>query len=283
MAATGIALALALADTGLIRAPAFAILAFAWIGAGLLVPMLAYLLLSSALSSDAPAQSTHPGSELPGWEAVMIQMSFAGLGLALAVALPLYLLKHWSSAFTGRLGDRTSAPGPAALVAMSAAVLVAAVQGFWAAGGRWGLAHPAARELDWSLQLGNGAGWALLGAGGVWMLARRRPSSVPVWLPLAITWVVSGFLVCWSAWRLPFVVLAAHGITGGTVWPEQLLVEAVVCLLSIVAGAAMVLTTRTASGGRVGVRRARQPKGRSPGRRFSSHCSDATFCGGDPS
>jgi hypothetical protein len=246
MAATGIALSLALADTARVRAPAVAILTFAWIATGFLVPMLPYLVLSSALSSDdapAPAQTGSAGSELPGWEAALIQVSFGGLGLALAVALPLYLLKHWPDAFTGRLGDRTGSLRPTAAVAISAAVLVGAVRCFWEAGGQFGLARPQARDLDWYLQTGNSACWTLLGAGCVWMLVRRRPARVPLWVPMTITWVVSGFLVAWNVWRLPFILfVAVDGFPDGVVWPEQLLVQAVISLFSILAGATMLVT-----------------------------------------
>jgi hypothetical protein len=249
MAAVGIALALALADTPRVRAPAVAILSFAWIGTGFLVPMLPYLVLSSALSSQAAApaqtqaQNGSTGAELPGWEGALIQVSFAGLGLALVIALPLYLLKHWPGALSGRLGDRAGALHPAARVAISAAVLVGAGQCFWAVGGRLGLVRPQARDLDWYLQNGNAAGWALLGAGCVWLLARRRPSRVPLWVPMTITWAVSGFLITWSVWRLPFIVfLAVDGFPDGVVWPQHLLVETVICLLSILAGAGMLLT-----------------------------------------
>jgi hypothetical protein len=251
MAVTGIALAVALADTARVRAPAFAILTFAWIATGFLVPALPYLVLSSVLSSDAPApaQAGSSGAELPGWEAALIQLSFGGLGLALAIALPLYLLKHWPKAFTGRLGDRTGSLRPTAVLAISAAVLVGTVQGFWALGGQLGLAHPQARDLDWYLQTSNSTVWTLVGAGCVWMLARRRPAGLPLWVPVTITWAVSGFLVAWNVWRLPFIVfLAVKGFPDGVVWPMQLAVEAVICLFSILAGVTMLLTNLSGAG-----------------------------------
>jgi hypothetical protein len=247
MAAAGIALALALAEFRGFRLPAFVVLAFAWISCGFLVPMLPFLAVSSALAGHSTGQSAETTSTAaPGWEMILIQLSFAGLGLGLAIALPLYLLNRWPRALLGRLNETAGSPrrpGGVATVAMGAAAAVGAVQCYWAAGGRFGLAHPDSRELGWHLLISNSAFWALLGAASVWTLTQYRSRRLPLWIPMTLTWMTSGFLVAWSAWRLPFVIyLASAGFPDGDVWPEQLGLEAGLCLLSIMAGTAMLLT-----------------------------------------
>jgi hypothetical protein len=90
-------------------------------------------------------------------------------------------------------------------------------------GGTVGLGHPSARELSWYLQVGNTGIWSPAGAWGIWVVARGRPA-VPVWLPIGVSWLVSGFLVAWGGWKLPFAVLQFLGVDVGTVWPERLVV-----------------------------------------------------------
>jgi hypothetical protein len=250
MAATGIALAVAIARPWGRRIPATPLLAAAWAGAGLLVPMLPYLALTSLFADDA-ATDTATAPMMPGWEAALITVSFAGLGLGLAVAVPLYLRDRWPGAFRGRLGELPGAPpgafpGTAAVAAVVAGAAVGALALAWTAGSTAGLAHPEARTTSWHLLTGTTAAWALAGAASLWALARRRPARLPLWAPVAVTWVATGMLAAWSAWKLPLLAaLAANPDLAGP-WPEDLAVAASQLVLGILAGGAGLLALRAA-------------------------------------
>jgi len=266
MAATGIALALALARPWGARLPAPPLLALAWIGSGLLVPMIPYMLVSTVVDALSPATAGPPGEAaggagavMPAWEGALIEVSFAGMGLGLAVALPLYLRQRWPHMFRGRLapgvpdpspagapggaanGPRTSRPRRLVVLAVSAAVVVALLNIAWVAGDALGLTQPEAHNLDGRLLAGNTALWALTGAWGAWSLAGNRPPRCPVWLPVTLVWVTSGLLVAWNCWRLPVVALLAAD-PGSRPWLEQPGALAAQAGLSIVAGGAMVAT-----------------------------------------
>ncbi len=246
MAAGGIALALALVQPWGERIPAFVVLSGAWIGCGFLVPMLAYATVDTLLSagSETPAGQA---SVMPGWEYSLIQVSFLGMGVGLAVAVPLYMRARWPAAFVGRIGTEATAVPPnwssrraAALIAMVGAFVVGVLHLYWAMGGTIGLGHLAAREATWYLQTGNTGIWSLAGAWAGWIVARGRPA-VPLWIPVGLSWLVSGFLVAWGVWKLPFAVVQILGVDVGAVWPERLSVAIAQMMLGVVAGVGMLL------------------------------------------
>jgi hypothetical protein len=150
LAAAGILLCLGLARPWGRRIPAVVVLVPSWIGAGLLVPMIPFIVVSSALQalagSGTDAGGTDPAAA-PGFEDILIQTSFAGLGLCLAVVLPLYLRERWPAGFVGRLDHRRRASAPAAAAGLIGALAVAAVSVYWVAGGTLGLTHPGQRAL----------------------------------------------------------------------------------------------------------------------------------------
>jgi hypothetical protein len=246
MAATGIALAVALARPWGRRIPAAPLLTVAWIGAGFLVPMLPYLALT-ALVADGATTEGPTGPTMPGWEAALITASFAGLGLGLAIAVPLYLRDRWPVAFHGRLGSLpATAPGVTATVAVVATAASGVLTLAWAAGATPGLAHPEARSGGWHLLTGTTAGWALAGAAALWLLGRRRPARLPVWAPVAVAWTASGMLAAWSAWKLPLLAALAANPGLAEPWPEDLAVAAVQHVVGVVAGVAGLLALRAA-------------------------------------
>jgi hypothetical protein len=216
LAAAGILLALAL---GRRRAtgPARPLLVVSWIGSGLLVPMLPFMVVTSHLAGI-------------GWEGALLTVSFFGTGLALAVAVPLYLRERWPGVVL-----RPVPRDRAAVLAMAAAGSVSLSELYWAAGGTLGLAHPAARDGDWRLLTGNTALWSLAGLGAVAALTGDRQ---PRWIAVAVAWVSSGLLFAWSAWKLPLTWYLAAG-DANTVWPEQLAAAAAQDAAGVVAGLAM--------------------------------------------
>jgi hypothetical protein len=246
MAAAGIALALALIRPWGERIPAFMVLSCAWVGGGFLVPMLPYAVVDTFISAGGDA-SGHEAPLMPAWEYSWLQVSFLGMGVGLAVALPFYLLARWPAAFDGTIGDdATAVPSTrvfrsrAALIALVGALVIGVLDLYWAVGGTAGLGHPSARDLSWYLQVGNTGIWSLVGAWGIWVVARGRPA-VPVWIPVSASWLVSGFLVAWGGWKAPFAVLQIFGVDVGTVWPEQLGVALAQFMLSVVAGGGMLI------------------------------------------
>ncbi|WP_225794683.1 hypothetical protein [Streptomyces aculeolatus] len=241
MTAIGIALALALVRPWGMRIPGRPVVFCAWTGAGFLVSILPYAVLTTLLDAGGgdPPDDGGDGAAMPGWVGALIQFGFVGMGLGLAVALPAYLRRRWPEAFAGRVGDgtRTALPWPAV-----AAAAVGLGWLYWAAGGTWGLARPDERGTDWRLLTGLGAGWALAGAAAALALARARPAGLPRWLPLAAGWLGSGSLFAWSGWKLPVTLVVALARPGGAAPPEAPAVAAVLHLAAVVAGAGLLRT-----------------------------------------
>ncbi|MGW4383944.1 hypothetical protein [Kitasatospora sp. NPDC004531] len=248
MAGAGIVMALALVRPWGMRIPGPLVAFAAWVGSGFLVAMLPYAALASLLGgSDGAQPSGSDDQSMPGWEAVLIEISFVGMGLGLAVALPAYLRRRWPDAFTGRArGNGEAGPGRA-LWAVGVAVAVGAAWLYWAAGGPAGVAHPSARDGNWHLLNGVCGLWALTAAAATWAVGRGRPVRLPRWVPLAFGWLGTGSLFAWSAWKLPltsYVALAGHT---DALPPESLAVAAVLHAAAVLAGAAMALTLVRAS------------------------------------
>ncbi|GAA2415994.1 hypothetical protein GCM10010191_27960 [Actinomadura vinacea] len=241
MAATGVALGLALAQRWGRRLPAVPVLFFSWVGAGLLVPMLPYTVIRGVLDAlgTGPGGGGDDGSgSAPTWETVLITIGFAGMAVGLAVALPIYLRERWPRAFTGRVGDAQVRSSPLVTAAMAAAVGLGLLWSYWALGGALGL-DPAHRDqLDLNGRLMNaGSGlWALLGAWSVRVLTRRRPAGLRSWIPMALAFGASGSLFAWAGWKLPVVLLRP----GGFVTAEYPVVAAGQHALSVAVGLALM-------------------------------------------
>ncbi|RKN43837.1 hypothetical protein [Streptomyces hoynatensis] len=242
MAATGVVLALALVRPWGLRIPAVPLLFCGWVGAGFLVAMLPYAVLSSLLwPSGGSAEES--GASAPGWEEALIQTSFVGTGLCLAVALPAYLRRRWPRALGGRLGDgavtTAGAVGRRWVFALGLALGVGWL--YWAAGGTAGLAQPGDRNAEWRLITAVFALWATVGSLAAWAAARGRPGRLPRWVPTALGWLGSGSMFAWSAWKLPFTGYAAIAGRGpDSVMPENLAVAAAVHVLAVATGALLL-------------------------------------------
>ncbi|MGG2461126.1 hypothetical protein ACO0M4_15095 [Streptomyces sp. RGM 3693] len=249
MAALGIVLALALVRPWGMRIPGRPLAFCAWTGAGFLVSVLPYFVLSAVLRLPSAPGEPGGGGEpaMPGWEAVLIQCSFVGTGVGLAVALPAYARRRRPELFAGRVGDgaaRTGVAWPAVVGAVIGAVWL-----YWALGGSWGIDHAARWNGDGYLLMGLGALWALVGSAAVWTLERARPVRLPRWLPLALGWLGSGSLFAWSAWKLALTVFVALAEPADALPPENLAVAGVLHCAAVLAGAGMarrLVRSRTA-------------------------------------
>ncbi|MGW6979222.1 hypothetical protein ACWGE1_07215 [Streptomyces sp. NPDC054932] len=247
MAAIGIALGLALVRPWGMRIPGAAVVFCAWVGSGFLVSILPFAVLGSLLDAGGPpaggadpaAPAAPADPAMPVWEGVLVQFSFLGMGLGLALAVPAYLRRRWPQAFAGRVGD---GPRTAPLWAAALGTAVGLAWLYWAAGGTVGIARPAERITDWYV-LGAVSGfWALAGSVAAGMIARTRPARLPRWLPLVFGWVGSGSLFAWSGWKLPITLYMAWAEPVGAGRPEEPVVAMVLHLCAVVAGAAMLRT-----------------------------------------
>ncbi|MFV0131444.1 hypothetical protein ACLGI4_27665 [Streptomyces sp. HMX112] len=239
MAGVGVALALALVRPWGNRAPGPLVAFCAWTGSGFLVSILPYAVLSTLLGAvrgDAAGTSGDDAPALPGWEGALIQVSFVGTGLGLALALPAHLRRRWPEVFTGRAGDGDGRVPWAAPVA----AVVGLVWLYWAVGGTWGIARPAERHIEGHLLTGLGACWALAGSAAVRALARARPTRLPRQSLLALGWLGSGSLFAWSGWKLPLTLFVALTHPSDATPPENLAVAAVLHLAAVVAGIGML-------------------------------------------
>ncbi|MFF4159393.1 hypothetical protein [Streptomyces sp. NPDC001678] len=239
MAGIGITLALALVRPWGMRAPGWLVAFCAWTGAGFLVSILPYAVLSTLLDAghDGATNSGGDDSAMPGWEGALIQFSFIGMGLGLALALPAYLRRRWPEAFTARVGDDSRAAVP---WAAAVAAVVGLVWAYWAVGGTLGVAHPAQRDTNGYLLTGLGALWALAGSAAVRVLARQRTTRGSHRLLLALGWLGSGSLFTWSGWRLPITLFVALAHPDDVTQPENLAIAAVLHLAAVVAGVGML-------------------------------------------
>ncbi|GGX42965.1 hypothetical protein [Streptomyces noursei] len=262
MAGIGIALSLALVQPWGMRIPGRLVAFCAWTGAGFLVSILPYAVLSAVLDAGHGGAPNSGGddSAMPGWEGALIQFSFVGMGLGLALALPAYLWRRWPEAFTARVGDDS---GRAAPWAAAVAAVVGLVWAYWAVGGTLGVAHPAQRDTNGYLLTGVGALWALAGSAAVWMLAQQDPTRGPHRLLLMLGWLGSGSLFAWSGWKLPITLFVALAHPHDVPLPEDPAVAAVLHLAAVVAGVGMLRS--------LVVSRPRTPAGTSP---TSLHASE---------
>ncbi|MEV4893201.1 hypothetical protein AB0K48_27840 [Nonomuraea sp. NPDC055795] len=231
MSLAGVALGLALAQRWGRLIPGPPVLFFAWVGAGFLVPMIPYGIVSVLLSPDGGDVA------MPGWETIGIGVGFAGMAVGLAVALPIYLRERWPQAFLGRLGELPGTGRRARaflLIGLMAGAGLGLLWGYWALGGSLGLdpAHIGRETLDSLLMRGNWGAWALLGAGCGWSLVAARPSRLPLRVPMALTFLASGSLFAWGCWKLLWSVVRP----GGFVTPEYPVVAVTEHALSVCAG-----------------------------------------------
>ncbi|GAA2407627.1 hypothetical protein [Streptomyces coeruleofuscus] len=242
MAATGIAVALALVRPWGMRLPGAPLAFCAWVGTGFLVPVLPYAVLSPLLGSadGNPKSEGDAGPSMPGWEAALVQIGFVGMGLGLAIAPPTYLRRRWPDAFTGRLGDGgVGTPRVPPWMAVVGAT-VGLIWLYWAAGGTAGVIHRGERDLAWHVLSGVFGLWAFVASAATWAAVRGRPARVPRWGPMVLGWLGSGSLFAWSGWKLPFTLYLAVAQPADAALPESLALAALLHFAAVWTGAAML-------------------------------------------
>ncbi|SDS48180.1 hypothetical protein [Actinopolymorpha singaporensis] len=253
MSGSAIMLGLALGQRWGLRLPAWSLLLPAWVGMGFLCSMLPLIPVFAVLP-DAGADPGGPKLPMATWEVGMISVSFAGFGLGLAVAVPLYVRERWPALFArryagqaGRSADTARAGGPdharhlrlsLARAATAVCALLAVAQAYWAFGGTLGLdPHAlAGRDLRWHLLTGSSGCWALVAAWGARSLGRHR-GGPPSRVALLLTWVASGALFAWSSWRAAFVFAVPSAYSA----PEYPAVQALGNHLGALAGLTILI------------------------------------------
>lgn len=269
----GLLLVLALTRPWARRVPAWLLLFPVWVGTGLLFRVVAGTVLMTLFARPSQASGSLGGFQ--PWVFVMVYASFAGQGVALAVAFACYVRARWGRLLgerTGQVVARRAARSRSWLDSHLAgmaeamagmAVAVAAVFCYWAAGGSFGLSgaqpHPSC-----ALQTARTAG-AVITVAGLLGLAGRWGNQTRFWLPAALAWVGSGSLAAFDGLELILNQLMSGTGASGSGWSladTVLVIEVVIGVLCAAVGA--IAVTAAATDDRpahlVGRQRARQDR-----------------------
>ncbi|MER7462675.1 hypothetical protein [Streptomyces sp. NPDC097981] len=198
------------------RVPSWLLTVPVFIATGLLVPIVvgfpAQLLIRAVgLGPDAAAQAAKEPF-LDPWVFNVVYGGFIVQAIALAGLFVPYARQRWGTRWQGVLGERLPSPtGVVAGAAAATAVVVAAVQLFWAFGGTAGLS--ASRIAQFSPEVGvvsaTHAICALVAGAGAVNLARGGARRAR-WA-LAVAWTGSAAAASWGLWLL----IASAGADGG--------------------------------------------------------------------
>ena len=258
---TGLALVLALTRPWSRRVPVWLVLVPVWVGTGLLFEISVGAVLVGLFSSSSQTADASTGIE--PWVFVLVYTSFAGQGVALAIAFACHVRARWGQLLGARTADvlpqrtararsraeRHLAQNAEVIAALAAAVAFPFV--YWTAGGSFGLSsaqpHPEA-----GLQASRVIG-ALVAAVGLLGLAGRWGSQRRFWLPVTLTWLGSGALVAFDGLNLALNRLfALFGVdTAQSDWSPidtALVVKVVIGLVAAAIGALAVMAAARGSG-----------------------------------
>jgi hypothetical protein len=240
------------------RLPAWLLLFPVWVGTGLLFDVA----VGSALVGLESTQSNGSGMNTGGiepWVYVLVYASFAGQGVALAIAFACHVRARWGALLGRRTGDvvggiRAGARSwpekhlaQLAQVTAMLALVTAAVAAYWAAGGSVGLS--AQQEPPSSaMQLARVAG-VITAASGLLALAGRWGTRTRFWVPAGLTWLGSGAMAAFDTFTLGLNGLfAAFGDMGsGYDWSGADAVVVVKITLGLLAAAIGVVALVTAA------------------------------------
>ena len=239
VALVGILLGMALSRPWGERLPAWAVIVPAWVGTGLLVPM---VVLAPVLGPAAVVRDEAIGAPATwAYEQIFVIVSLVGIGLGLPIALAGYAKARWLEALGGPI-DCGELPGhtrqlqvPLARIVAVGSVLLGLTKVYWALGGPIGI-DPARlddRDLWWHLLTMSTGAWSLAGAWGILVLTSRRGFRrfLP---PMMASWISSGMLFSYNL----FFAMRADSQAS----PEYPLARVLSTEAGIVLGLLMVLT-----------------------------------------
>lgn len=255
------------------RVPVWLVLFPVWVGTGLLFQVSVGAVLVGLFSPALQASSASAGGIQP-WVYAMVYSSFAGEGLALAIAFACHVRARWGSLLRERTGEVLARPQPWVsswaqdhLAAMAQAVAglavaVALVFGYWAAGGSFGLAgsqpHPYL-----GLQASRVAG-AVVAVVGLLGLAGGWGRQTRFWVPATLAWIGSGAVAAFDGLnlvlnRLFFMFGLDATQPAWSLFDTALVIKVVIGVLA--AGvAALVLTGAAKNNHRAAARRQQWPR-----------------------
>jgi hypothetical protein len=209
----GLLLVLALTRPWARRVPVWVLLFPVWVGTGLLFEVAVGAMLTGLFppaSQDSGGDADLGG--IQSWVYVLVYASFAGQGVALAIAFACHVRARWGPLLGGRTGEvlakRTDRVrtwpeehlGRIAELGAAMMAAVAVVSLYWAAGGSVALSgsqsDPAGGVQAARVAAAVVAGIGLLALAGRWAQRTR------FWLPAALTWMGSGAVAAFDGLRL---------------------------------------------------------------------------------
>ena len=208
---TGLLLVVALTRPWARRLPAWLVLVPAWVGIGLLFQVTVGAVLVGLFSPPAQASGGASTGPIQPWVFVLVYASFAGQGVALAIAFACHVRARWGALLGERTGEvvarRTGrmrswpedhVTGMAKAVAVMTVAL--AVLFAWGVVGSFGISGEQPGP-SWGMQASRATG-AVLAAVGLLGLAGSWGQRTRFWLPVALVWVGSGALAAFDGLTL---------------------------------------------------------------------------------
>lgn len=223
-----------------LRAPAWLVLAPAWVGTGLLAP---FIFTGPVVAGSGSAGD---GSLAP-WVGPLVYLGFGAQAVGIVVSFVLYVRARWPQVLGGRLQDRSGGPYQPALVFLLAVMiaLLAVITGaraMWAAGSGAGLGEDQAAGRGLAEQMADAgtAMFAVAAAIGLWMLIRRSPGRARTWAPLVMAWIGGGAVFGSGLYPMVLLILGTAGLgpagTGAGLVPFVNLTQVVVGTVAAVTG-----------------------------------------------
>ena len=204
-----IAIALAFTHAWGQRIPSWLVLTPTWVALGLLtrfviaVPVTTIARLQEARTLPQSAGPVQP------WVYSLVYTEFVGMGIGLTVAFVLYARVRWDSVFNSTTGGISRGAThhvqvPLANVAAFMAAVVGGLHLAWAFGITVGIPEALIASRTFASSVVNAVDGAAMTAAavGVVMMVHRLRRQSAFWIPLALSWVGSGFLFAWGLWGL---------------------------------------------------------------------------------
>ncbi|AXE38023.1 hypothetical protein [Acidipropionibacterium virtanenii] len=236
-----------------LRAPAWLVLAPAWVGTGLLAP---FVVTGPVVAGSG---SGGDGSLAP-WVGPLVYLGFGAQAIGIAVTFILYVRARWPQALGGRMRDRSGGPYQPALVFLLGVMIallavVTATRVIWAAGSDSGLSADQIANrgaAEWTADAGT-ALFAVAAAIGLWILVRRRPGRMPTWVPLAMAWIGGGAVFGTGLYPMVLLLIGTAGLgpagSGEGLVPFVNLTQVVVGTVAAVTGIFLLVDLNGPAGG----------------------------------
>ncbi|WP_051214915.1 hypothetical protein [Granulicoccus phenolivorans] len=201
-----------------LRAPAWLVLAPAWVGTGLLAP---FVITGPVVAGSVASGTSSVGDgSLAAWVGPLVYLGFGAQAVGIGLSFILYVRARWPGVLSGRLADHPVGPYQPAYVFLLGVILVLLTVVFaarlpWALGSTAGLSEHLVRSRGIADQVAD-AGTALFvvaAAVGMVLLVQRR-RQVRTWIPLALAWIGGGAVFGTGLYPLVLLLVAVAGLGG---------------------------------------------------------------------